>query len=930
MADKKLFLLDAFALIYRAYYGLGGNALTNSKGMNVTAINLFTRTMFDLQKKEGCTHFGVVFDSPEQTDRAVEYEFYKANREAMPEDIAISIPYIKEIVRASNIPLIELAGYEADDLIGTLAKMAEKKGFQTYMVTPDKDYAQLVSENIFMYKPQYKGKGYDIIGIPEVQEKWMVERPEQVIDILGMWGDAVDNIPGIPGVGEKTAKKFIQAYGSLEGLLENTDDLKGKMKEKVIEFAEQARVSKHLATIILDCPIKFKEKDFLLEAPNKEKLAPIFAELEFRTLGKQLLGDSYNVVESSSSGGRDLFSQGDNAKAGGQDEQAAAKSGSDINSSKHKYELVNDAAGRKKLLATLLKQKEVCFDTETTGVDPTNCELVGLAFSFKKGTGYYVPCPEDQKVTQEILNDFKPFWESQDILKIAHNLKFDMMVLKAYQTEISTPYYDSMIAHYLVKPEMRHNMDLLAETYLAYTPQSIESLIGKKGPKQGSMRDVEIEKAKEYAVEDADITFQLKKEFAPWVKKEKLETLFNEVEIPLIPVLADMEMKGVAIDTKFLADYSKILERDALDFQSKIFRKANVEFNLNSPKQMGAVLFDNLKIPYTGKKTKTGQYSTSEDVLSKLAGEHEIASDILSFREVAKLRSTYVDALPKLINPKTGRIHSSFRQAVVPTGRLSSDKPNLQNIPIRTERGRKIRNAFISGDKDFKIFSADYSQVELRIIAALGNETNMISAFKNGEDIHSATAAKVFGVDLKDVDRDMRRKAKAVNFGLAYGQSAFGLAQSLSISRTEAKEIIENYFEKYPGILSYMEDSKEFARKNGFVRTILGRKRNLPDINSNNNTVRSFAERNAVNTPIQGSAADIIKKAMIDIHGAMDKGKFKSRMILQVHDELVFEVHKSEEKSLKELVHDKMSNAVTLSVPLTVESGIGKNWLEAH
>ena len=922
---KKLFLLDAFALIYRAYYSLGkAPALVNSKGMNVTAISVFTNVLYNLLKDTDATHFGVVFDHPDGTDRAAEHDFYKANREAMPEDIQISIPYIKEIIAAFNIPMVELAGYEADDLIGTLAKMAEKENYDVYMVTPDKDFAQLVSDNIFMYKPQYRGKGYDVLGVNEIKEKWEVEHPEQVIDILGMWGDSVDNIPGIPGIGEKTAKKLVAQFGSLEGVLENSDQLKGKMKENVENFSEQAIISKQLATIILDAPIEFHEEDLEIGDPNKEELSRIFSELEFRTLGKRILGDDYNVVDAAA-GSRDLFNQN-----GEETETAAPQKARILSTVKHDYKLVKDKKGRAELLKQLLKAKEVCFDTETTGVDANNCELVGLAFSFKKGTGYYVPVPEDQKETKSIIDEFTDFFHSDKVTKIAHNLKFDMLVLKWYDMEIKAPYYDTMIAHYLVRPEMRHGMDLLAESYLDYKPQSIEELIGKKGKNQGSMRDVEVEKVVEYAAEDADITFQLKGIFDKELKDVEVEKLFEEVENPLVEVLAEMEYHGVGLDVKFLEKYSKELGEEVVELQDSIFKQAGLQFNLNSPKQLGEVLFDQMKIPYEGKKTKTGQYSTSEDVLSKLAGEHEIINDILGFREVSKLKSTYVDSLPQLINPKTGRIHSSFRQAVVPTGRLSSDHPNLQNIPIRTERGRKIRTAFIPESKDMVLFAADYSQVELRIIADLANDKNMIKAFEDGEDIHSSTASKVFGVPLKDVDREMRRKAKAVNFGLAYGQSAFGLAQSLGISRSEAREIIDNYFEKYPGIHDYMDESVAFAKKHGYAKTILGRKRNLPDINSKNHTVRSFAERNAINTPIQGSAADIIKKAMIDIHEGFATKKFRSRMILQVHDELVFEVYKDELDAVKDFVVDKMSGAIKLKVPLVVDTGTGMNWLEAH
>ena len=883
----------------------------------------FTTTLYDIIRREKPTHIAVVFDAPGPTDRAAEHSFYKANRQEMPEDIRNALPHIKNIIDAFNIPRYELAGFEADDLIGTLAKNAEKDGYITYMVTPDKDYAQLVSEKIFMYKPQYRASGFDILGVEEVKEKWEVDDPLQVIDILGLWGDSVDNIPGIPGIGEKTAKKLIKLYGSVEGIIEHSDELKGKQKENVINFADQGLVSKKLATIIVDAPVTVDEEDLVMSEPDREKLAAIFAELEFRTLGKRILGDDFNVVTSAGSQG-DLF-----ASPSPDGTKKAAK-GTTIDSTKHKYHLVNTAKGIKDLVAKLKKQKQVCFDTETTGLDANNCELVGLAFAFKKGEAYYVPCPEDQKETEKIVAQFKPILESKKIIKIAQNIKYDMLVLKWYGIAVCEPMYDTMLAHYLIKPDMKHGMDVLSETYLGYKPISIETLIGKKGKAQKSMREVDPNEITIYAAEDADITLQLEKCFTPMLKKEKVEKLFHDVEMPLVPVLTDMEYEGINLDAGFLEKFSKDLTKDLVKIRDKIFKQAGTEFNLDSPRQLGEVLFDKMEIPYEWKKTKTGQYSTNEQVLKSLEARFDIAKEMLNYRELNKLRSTYVDALPALVNPKTKRIHTSYHQAVAATGRLASQNPNLQNIPIRSEIGRRTRKAFVPRNKDHVLLAADYSQVELRIIAALSEETNMIEAFKEGQDIHASTAAKVFDVPLSKVTRDQRSRAKAVNFGLIYGQGAFGLSQGLGIKRGEAKEIIDNYFSKYPKLKDYMEESKEFARKNGYVQTILGRKRYLPDIKSANFTVRGFAERNAINAPIQGSAADVIKVAMINLHKEMKRKKMKSKMLLQVHDELVFDAHKKELNDLKGLIEDKMANAIPLNVPLLVEIGTGENWLEAH
>jgi DNA polymerase-1 len=925
--EKKIYLLDAFALIYRAYFAFIKRPLINSKGMNTSAMTGFFNTLWELVQKEKPSHMGVCFDMSGPTTRAIEHEFYKANREEQPADITNNIEPIKEILRGLKIPIIELAGYEADDLIGTMAKQAEREGFQVYMVTPDKDFGQLVSENIFMYKPKSGFSGQETLGVPEILAKWDIDRIDQVIDMLGLMGDAVDNIPGIPGVGQKTAQKFIKAYGSVEGLLENTHEIKGKMREKVEAGRESALISKSLATIIIDAPIEFDAEDLLLSKPDTEKLSELFDEYEFRSLGKRILGEVYSFGTTAgvnTSGQMDLFA------AGGEVEAPAPSILKGLAEVEHDYTLVDTAALRSSLISDLMKAELVCFDTETTGINPNTCEAVGLSFSTQKGKACYVPLPVDQAECQAVLDEFKPLFESEKIAKTGHNLKYDMLVLKWYGIEVNGRIDDSMIQHYLVEPEKRHGMDYLAESYLGYQAVSIETLIGKKGKSQKSMRDVAPEDIKDYASEDADISLQLRETFMPALKERGVEKLYTEVDAPLVRVLADMEFEGINLNVPFLNEYSLELEKEALTSREAIFETAGMEFNLNSPKQLGEVLFDTMGIAYKGKKTKTGQYSTSEDVLSLMAAENPIVNDILNYRELTKLKSTYVDALPKLVNPKSGRIHTSFRQAIVPTGRLSSDNPNIQNIPIRTERGRKIRKAFIPPAGDFVLMAADYSQVELRIIAALSKDENMIGAFLDGVDIHSATASKVFGVPLDEVTSELRRKAKAVNFGLAYGQGAFGLAQNLNISRTEAKEIIDNYFAKYPGIKNYMDIAVKDARENGYSETIMGRKRNLPDINGRNATVRAGAERNAVNTPIQGSAADIIKVAMIDIQSEMKAKGTKSKMILQVHDELVFDVHKDELDYMREMVVTKMRGAADLAVPLLVEAGVGENWLEAH
>jgi len=929
--EKKLYLIDAFALIFRAYFAFARNPLINSKGQNVSAVSGFVSTLYDLLNNTNSTHIAVCFDSPEASLRDELYAEYKANREEAPEDIIFAVPYIKKIVEAFHIPIIEKPGYEADDIIGTLAKKAKQHGYEVYMVTMDKDYGQLMEDGIFMYRPSYTGKGFDTLSVEDILQKWEIERPEQVIDILGLMGDAVDNIPGVPGVGEKTAKKLVQEYGSVEGLYENTDKLKGKLQENVINNKDQAFLSKKLATIMLDVPIEFNEAKLVIEQPDAEKLSALFQELEFRQLGKRILGDAYQVNAAPTTEQLDLFGNATaTPKTGTQESRQQVIAGKHIGNTEHTYHITHTDEKIRSLAKALSEQKIFCFDTETTGIDANTAELVGLAFSWEPKTGYYVPLPAEREKTLEILNVFRPVLQSEKHTKVAQNLKYDFLILKWYGLEVSGPFEDSMIAHYLLEPELRHNMDYLAENYLGYTPVSIETLIGKKGKSQLSMRDAPIEKVAEYSAEDADITLQLHNTFAPMVEKEEMVKLYRDVEIPLITVLADMEFEGINLDTAFLEEYSLLLEKDMRVMEKEIYSAAGVQFNIDSPKQLGDVLFLKLKIPYEGQKTKTGQYSTGEEVLSRLAPSWPIADHILNYRELGKLKSTYVDALPAIINPKTGRIHTTFSQTVAASGRLSSQNPNLQNIPIRTERGQQVRKAFIPRNEEYSILSADYSQIELRIIAELSQDAGMIEAFKNGMDIHSATAARVFGVAVNEVTRDMRSKAKAVNFGIAYGQTAFGLSQNLRISRTEAKEIIDNYNQQFPGVKKLMDENIEFARAHGYTKTIMGRKRYLKDINSSNNTVRSAAERVAVNSPIQGSAADLIKVAMINIHAAMHKKKLRSRMLLQVHDELVFDVHHSEMDIVRELVVEKMVKAIPMRVPIEAEVGTGKNWLEAH
>jgi DNA polymerase-1 len=934
---KKLFLLDGMALIYRAHFALSKTPRFTSNGVNTSAVMGFTNTLLDVLKKEKPTHMAVVFDTEAPTERHIDYEAYKAHREAMPEDLSKALPYVIKLILGFNIPVITSDGYEADDIIGTLAKKAEQKGYQVYCMTPDKDFAQLVSENIRIYKPARMGNEMEILGVKEVLEKWEIENVEQVIDILGLWGDAVDNIPGIPGIGEKTAKALIKQYGSMENIIAHSHELKGKQRENVENFAEQGLLSKKLATILLNVPVELDEEGLEICAPSKDLLEPLFAELEFRTLGRRVFGDDFSITEFKAVGTQtDLF--GSPVATGRttmtvdvedirEDLTIAAKN---INNTPHEYHLADTLEKRTDLIKILAQQQTICFDTETTGTDPNHCELVGLSFAVKPGEGWYVPVPADQAAAQSIVTEFKAVLENENVGKIGQNIKFDILMLKWYNIEVKGTLFDTMLAHYILDPDTRHNMDILSENYLGYKPVSITELIGPKGKNQGNMRDVEFEKIKEYAAEDADITLQLKDVFEPKLKEVEGEKLVNEIEHPLIYVLADMEYEGVRIDHDTLREFSKTLETDIAQFEKTVYEKAGVKFNIASPKQLGEVLFEKLMLDPKAKKTKTGQYQTGEDVLLSLAAKSDIVRDILDFRQLQKLKSTYVDALPQMVNPKTGRVHTSYNQAVAATGRLSSVNPNLQNIPIRTERGREVRKAFIPRDSNHTIVSADYSQIELRIIAEISKDPNMMQAFIDNHDIHTATAANVYGIGLDEVTSDQRRNAKAVNFGIIYGQSAFGLSQSLGIPRKEAAEIIEQYFVQFAGIKQYMSDTMNFARENGYVCTLMGRRRYLRDINSANATVRGFAERNAINAPIQGSAADMIKIAMINIHRELKAQKLDTRMTMQVHDELVFDVPNHEVEIVKPIIMHNMKTAIKTEVPIMVEIGTGLNWLEAH
>jgi DNA polymerase-1 len=939
--EKRLFLLDAFALIFRAYYALIRNPRITSKGKNTNAQFGFTNALVDLINKQKPSHMAICFDTAAPTERHTDYADYKANRQEAPEDLLASIPDIKKIIESFNIPIIETDGFEADDVIGTLAKQAEKAGYHVYMVTLDKDYGQLVTDNIKIYKPPYQGGDFEIIGPAEVCEKWNIQNVDQVIDMLAMMGDAVDNITGIPGVGEKTAAKLLAEYGSLESVLENADKIKGSVGEKVRQGRDLAIMSKKLATIITSVPVEFHEENFKVTEPNKESLKDIFSELEFRTIGKRILGEDIPIagpIEKAAPVQGDLFGAPasntvtPSSHESQETEEIPLVADKNIHNTAHEYHLVDTDEKIDQLIKTLQNANEICFDTETTGLDANIAKIVGMSFSTQTGTASYVPCPDDEAKTAIILQKFVPLFNDASKRWIGQNIKYDLLILKRLGIELAGNMFDTMLAHYVIEPEGKRSMDLLSVKYLRYEPIHIEELIGKKGKGQGNMRDVEIEKVKEYAGEDADITLQLKNIFEPQLKTKQVEKVFYEVENPLVKVLMDMEFEGIRIDTGFLNDYSKELEREAKQAEEAVYKTAGVRFNLASPRQLGEVLFDKLKLDPKAKKTKTGQYATGEDVLQKLAHQFPIVSDILTFRELTKLKSTYVDALPLLINPLSGRVHTTYGQAVAVTGRLASNNPNLQNIPVRSDRGKEVRKVFIPRDKNHVLISADYSQIELRIVAAISGDKNMCEAFRLGKDIHTATAAKVYGVEEAEITKEMRYKAKSVNFGIIYGQGAFGLADNLGISRAEAKTIIDNYKKEFSGINGYMESTIQFAKEKGYVETLMGRKRWLRDINSSNFTVRGFAERNAINSPIQGTAADMIKLAMIKVHHEIKKQGFKSKMILQVHDELIFDALESEANDLKALILENMESALPLpnDVPVVAEAGIGKNWLEAH
>ena len=939
--DKRLFLIDAYAMIFRGYYALIRNPRLTSKGLDTSAIFGFTNSLIELIRREKPTHLAVVFDVGQASVRTDDFSDYKANRSETPEAIKIAVPYIHRILEAMHIPILGVEGYEADDVIGTIACKAEKEGYTTYMVTPDKDFAQLVTDKIKIYKPGLKGGDIEILGVEEVKAKYEIEDPKQVIDFLAMMGDAVDNIPGLEGVGEKTAMKFLKEFGSIENLLANTDKLKGKLKEKVEASAERGILSKKLATIICDAPVEFHQEQYDLETPDFEKVKEVFDEIEFRRLYENLyrafapapaetIVVSEVEVKQTPAGTEvkgqvmqlDLF-------ANFEELEQATSTKSTIEHNDHLYQFINNPKAQKKLVDNLLQQKVVCFDTETTSLNELEAELVGMSFSYKKGLAYYIPLSEDRAEVLQTLEIFRPFFEKEDLLKVAHNLKFDYKVLKQYDITVKGAMFDTMIAHYLLNPDGRHGMDYLSEVYLNYKPVSIETIIGKKGKKQGNFRDADLRTQTDYAAEDADVTFQLYELFAPQLKKENLEELFYNIEMPLMEVLAKMELAGISLDEKWLAQESVDLENDLKGLEAKIFELSGEEFNMNSPKQLGEILFEKMQLDPKAKKTKTGQYATSEDVLQKLSSKHEIIKHILEYRTYQKLKSTYVDALPSQIDKDDNRVHTNFSQTTAATGRLASVNPNLQNIPIRTLRGQQIRGAFVSGEGK-KIISADYSQIELRLIAEISGEENMIKAFQDGEDIHASTAAKLFKIPLAEVSKTQRSQAKTVNFGIIYGQGAFALAEQTGLSRTEAKQMIEAYFETYPKLKEYMAEQVNKARQLGYVETILGRKRHLKDINSNNFVVRGHAERNAVNAPVQGSAADIVKIAMIKIDRELEEQQLKTKMLLQVHDELVFEAPTDEIESASQLIRTEMENALKTQVPLLVEIGVGDNWLEAH
>ena len=924
-SEKKLLLIDAYALIFRAYYAFINNPRINSKGVNTSAVFGFTNALEEILRKEKPTHVAVVFDHKDGSFRKRLYPEYKAQRKPTPEDIIKSVPYIKEIIKGFNIPILEVPDYEADDTIGTLAKQASSKGYKVYMMTPDKDFGQLVDENIKIYKPGRKGKPAEILGVWEIRQKYGIQHPEQVIDILALWGDAADNIPGITNVGEKKASKLIAEYGSVEEIYENIEKIKGKMRENLEAGREQIKLSKELVTIALDVPVEFDEELFARKEKDKERLQKVFEELEFRTMGARVVNSK---AENAQPVQGSLFDKEQIQEAN--TIETIPNNFDTIHTLNHNYILVNGKEGRADLIKKLSAQKEFCFDTETTGLEFVSSEIIGIAFSFKEYEAYYVDLPHDFEQSKLIFEEFKGVFENQDIEKIGQNIKYDILMLKNYGVEVKGKLFDTMLAHYLLQPEQPHNLNYLSETFLNYKPVKIEELIGSKGKQQLNMRQIPVEKVKEYAGEDADLTYRLKKILKKDLEKSEMNKLAYQIEMPLVKVLADMEFSGVKIDSGFLNKYADELRNKIIDIEKIIFSLAGMEFNIASPKQLGEVLFDRLKIISQPKKTKTGQYATGEQELVKLKDKHEIIEKILDYRGLQKLLNTYVAALPKLVHPKTGKLHTSFNQAAVATGRLSSSNPNLQNIPIRTVEGREIRKAFVPSLPDTYIFSADYSQIELRIMAHMSGDEQMIAAFKENEDIHTATAAKIFNVSLDEVTREMRSKAKSANFGIIYGISSFGLAQNLGIKRSEAKELIDNYFKTYPKVKEYMSNQVAKARELQYVETLFGRRRYLKDIDSRNSVVRSVAERNAINAPIQGTAADIIKIAMINIFNKLKQNNLKTKMVLQVHDELVFEVPEKELKQIQNLVHHEMESAAQLSVPLIADSGYGKNWLEAH
>ncbi|HPR73257.1 MAG TPA: DNA polymerase I [Bacteroidales bacterium] len=928
--NKKLFLLDAYALIFRSYYAFIKNPRMTSKGQNTSAVFGFLLTLEEVLRKQKPSHIAVVFDYPGPTFRHELFKSYKANRDATPEDIKYAVPVIKRLLEAYKIPVIDFQGYEADDIIGTMAKKASQKGFTTYMMTPDKDFAQLVTDNVFIYKPSRSGNDAVQWGVEDVKREFSIEKPEQVIDILALMGDSSDNIPGAPGIGPKTAKKLISEYGSVEELFKHTDELKGKLKEIIVNNKDQIKLSKELATIIVDVPVDFDEKQLIKETPDIEKLEKLFDELEFKTVAEKIIAE--NRKEISGVRKNQLYLPDDSYQTtlfSEQEENLSSSSKKTIEDTEHKYYLVDSDDEVAELVKKIQRQKDFCFDTETTSINPLATEIVGLAVSWEKGSGYLITFPGSREETIKRLNVIRPLFEDAGIGKTGQNLKFDIQVLANYGIQVRGALFDTMIAHYLLEPDMRHNMNLLSELYLSYSPVHIETLIGKKGESQKNMRSVPPDKLKEYSVEDADITLQLKEIFQPRLEEEGLTTLARDIEMPLIQVLADMEKNGVILDTEALKKITAGLRDDILLLEKEIFELAGTEFNISSPKQLGDILFLKLKLDNNARRTRTKQFVTNEEILQRLSHKHPIIDKVLEYRGLKKLLTTYVEALPLLIDKRTGRIHTSFNQAVTATGRLSSNNPNLQNIPVRDTRGREIRKAFVPAEGCL-FFSADYSQIELRLMAHLSGDKNMITDFLSGSDIHAATASKIFGVDLEDVTREMRGKAKTANFGIIYGISSFGLSERLTIGRKEAKELIEGYFASYPAVKTYMDDSIRVARERGYVTTMFGRRRYLRDIHSRNQVVRGNAERNAINAPIQGSAADIIKIAMVRIHERLKKEKFSSKMILQVHDELIFEVPEEEMEQLKEMVLGEMSNAAKLEVPLKVDWGTGKNWLEAH